>query len=192
MMHRARRGPLAAVLALVSLAPLAWVALALALGALVACSKPQPPQLTPQQAQVTSVDMTGFDMIVKMDAFNPNAFELSVQSVAAHVLVDGNQDLGTVTTSKPIALAANAHTAVDVPMSVKWKNAAGFATIAAARRPVPYTIDGTATVGGSRLNVDVPFKLQGTITAAQLQQAGLKSLQAIPGLQGLPGLAAPK
>jgi LEA14-like dessication related protein len=160
--------------------------------ALSACSKPQPPQLTPQQARVTSVDMNGFDMTVKMDAFNPNAFELSVQSVSAHVLVDGNQDLGTVTASKPIALAANAHSVIDVPMNVKWKNAASFAAIATSRKPVLYTVDGTATVGGKSLNVDVPFKLQGTMTAEQLQQAGLKSLQAIPGLQGLPGMAPPK
>jgi LEA14-like dessication related protein len=160
--------------------------------AVVACSKPQPPQLTPQQAKVTAVDMNGFDMTVKMDAFNPNGFELAVQSVVAHVIIAGNQDLGTVTASKPIALAANAHTAIEVPMNVKWKNASGFAAIATSRQPVPYTLDGTATVGGNRLNVDVPFKLQGTITAEQLQQAGLKSLQAIPGLQGLPGLVPPK
>jgi len=158
----------------------------------LACSKPQPPQLTPQQAKVTAIDVNGFDMTVKMDAFNPNGFELAVQSVVAHVIVDGNQDLGTVTASQPIALAANAHTAIDVPMNVKWKSASGFAAIATSRRPVPYTIDGTATVGGNRLNVDIPFKLQGTITAEQMQQAGLKSLQAIPGLQGLPGLVPPK
>lgn len=158
----------------------------------VACSKPQPPQLTPQQAKVTAVDMNGFDMMVKMDAFNPNAFELAVQSVVAHVVVDGNQDLGTVTASKPITLAASAHTPIDVPMTLKWKSATGFAAIAASRRPVPYTVDGTATVGGNRLNVDIPFKLQGTMTPEQLQQAGLKSLQAIPGLQGLPGLLPPK
>ncbi len=162
------------------------------LAAVVACDKPQPPQLTPQEAKVTAVDMTGFDMTVKMDAFNPNGFDLTVQSVVAHVIVDGNQDLGTVTASKAITLAANAHTTIDVPMNVKWKNAAGFATIAASRRPVPYTLDGTATVGGNRLNVDIPFKLQGTMTAEQLQQAGLKSLQGIPGLQGLPGLVPPK
>ncbi len=177
---------------LLALVPLVFTgALAVSAG----CSKPQPPQLTPQSARVTSVDMTGFDMTVKMDAFNPNAFELAVQSVVAHVIVDGNQDLGTVTASKPIALAANSHTAVDVPMTVKWKNATAFATIAASRRPVPYTLDGTATVGGNSLNVDVPFKLQGTITAEQLQQAGLKSLQNIPNmprLEGLPSLVPPK
>ena len=186
-----RRPLLVAILSLVAVAsPVASPVVAAV--ALAGCSKPLPPQLTPQQAKVTAIDANGFDMTVKMDAFNPNGFDLAVQSVVAHVIVDGNQDLGTVTTSKPIALAANAHTAIDVPMNVKWKNATGFVAIATSRRPVPYTVDGTATVGGDRLNVDIPFKLQGTITAEQLQQAGLKSLQAIPGLQGLPGLLPPK
>ena len=166
---------------------LSATALVVGLGA---CAKPQPPQLTPQEAKVTAVDMTGFDMRVKMDAFNPNGFALSIRTVVARVVVDGNQDLGTVTASQPINLPANAHTIIDVPMNVKWKGVGGFATIAAAKRPVPYTVDGTATVGGERLNMDVPFKLQGTITAEQLQQAGLKSLQGIPGLP--PGLLPPK
>jgi LEA14-like dessication related protein len=155
------------------------------------CTTPQPPQLTPQSAAITSVDIAGFDMRVKMDAFNPNGVELSIQSVTAHVIVDGNQDLGTVTASQAFTLPANAHTALDVPMSVKWKSVGNLATIAAARRDVPYTLDGTAKVGGERLNIDLPFKLTGTLTAAQLQQAGMKSLQAIPGLEGLPGLLPP-
>ena len=157
-----------------------------------ACSKPQPPQLTPKEAKVTSVDIGGFDLRVRMEAFNPNAVDLSVRSVVAKVLVDGNQDLGTVTASQPINLPANARTVIDVPLSVKWKSVGNLAAIAASKRPVNYTLDGTATVGGERLNVDVPFKMTGVITAEQLQQAGMKSLQGIPGLQGLPGLLPPK
>jgi LEA14-like dessication related protein len=157
-----------------------------------ACAKPQPPQLTPKEVKVTAVDLTGFDMRVKMEAFNPNGFDLSVRSVVAHVLVDGTQDLGTVTASEPINLPANARTVIDVPVTVKWKGATNFASLATSKRPIPYTVDGAATVGGSSLNVDVPFKLQGVITPEQLQQAGLKSLQAIPGLKGLPNLLPPK
>ena len=175
-----RRSALALVFALV------------ALSAAGACSKPQPPQLTPKEAKVTSVDLTGFDMRVKMEAFNPNGFDLSVRSVVAHVVVDGTHDLGTVTSAQPINLPANARTLIEVPLNMKWKGAADFASIASSKRPIPYTVDGTATVGGASLNVDVPFKLQGVITAEQLQQAGLKSLQGIPGLQGLPGLVPPK
>ncbi len=154
----------------------------------VACSKPQPPQLTPKEAKVTAVDLTGFDMRVKMEAFNPNGYDVSVRTVVAHVVVDGTHDLGTVTAAQPFNLPANARTVIDVPLSVKWKGAVNFASLATSKRPIPYAVDGTATVGGESLNVDVPFKLQGVITPEQLQQAGLKSLQAIPALQGLPNL----
>jgi len=156
---------------------------------IVGCTKPKAPQLTPKEVAVTAVDVAGFDMRVKMDAFNPNGFDIAVRSIVAHVIVDGTQDLGTVTASQPITLPANAHTLIDVPMNVKWKGIGGLATIAQARRPVPYTVDGKATVGGESLNVDLPFTLQGQITPEQVQQAAMKSLQAIPGLQ-LPGMPA--
>lgn len=157
-----------------------------------ACSKPQPPQLTPKEAKVTSVDLAGFDMRVKMEAYNPNGYDLSVRTVVAHVIVDATQDLGTVTSSQPINLPANARTLIEVPINVKWKSAGSVATLATAKRPVPYTVDGTATVGGEHLNVDVPFKMQGTLSPQELQQAGLKSLQNIPGLQNLPPGLLPK
>lgn len=165
------------------------LALTLAAGA---CSKPKAPELTPQEATITAVDLSGFDMRVKMDAYNPNGFPLAVRTVSARVVVDGTQDLGTVTSTQPISLPASAHTTLDVPMNVKWRSVGGLATIAAAQRPVPYVLDGTATIGGESLNVDVPFRMQGVLTAEQLQNAAMKSLQNLPGLQGLPGLMPPK
>ena len=156
------------------------------------CTKPKAPQLTPKEVAVTAVDIGGFDMRVKMDAFNPNGFDIAVRGIVAHVVVDGTQDLGTVSASQPIVLPANAHTLVDVPMSVKWKGISGLASLAQAKKPVPYTVDGTATVGGESLNVDVPFKLDGKITPEQVQQAAAKSLRGIPGLQGFPALSPPR
>ena len=156
-----------------------------------ACSKPQAPTLVPKEATVTDVSLTGFDMTVKLDAFNPNSFPISVRSLTADVIVNG-QDLGTVTSSQPINLPSNAHTLVDAPLNVKWKGAVGLANLAQARQPIPYTVDGKAAVGGESLNVDVPFKLTGTITPQQIQAATQKSIQqALPALQGLlPALPA--
>src|SRR4051794_33225515 len=91
------------------------------------CTKPKAPTLVPKEAAVTSVDLTGFDMRVKMDAFNPNSFAISVRSMTAHVIIDGTQDLGTVTASQPITLPPNVHTVIDVPMNVKWKGVGGLA-----------------------------------------------------------------
>lgn len=141
---------------------------------------------------MTDVSLTGFNMTVKLDAFNPNSFGISVQSVSAHVIVNGNQDLGTVTSNAPITLPANAHTNVDAPMNAKWKGVGMLAQLSQARQPIPYVVDGTASIGGEHLNVDVPFKLNGTITPQQLQAAAQKSVQdALPALQGiLPALPA--
>jgi LEA14-like dessication related protein len=171
-----------------------FLVFALVAVALAACQKPAPPQLTPKEVKVTGASLEGLDLRVKMDAFNPNGFELAVRSVVAHIVIDGTQDLGTVTASQPIVLPANAHTLVDVPLSVKWKGVGGLATIAGARKPVPYTVDGTASVGGEHLNVDVPFKLQGVITPEQAAEAAARSIGklGLPGLQGLPGLLPPK
>jgi LEA14-like dessication related protein len=156
------------------------------------CTKPQAPQLTPKEVAVTSVDVGGFGMRVKFEALNPNGFDIAVRTVVAHVIVDGTQDLGTVSATQPITLPANARTVIDVPMNVRWEGVGGLGALARAKKPVPYTVDGTATIGGEKLNVDLPFKLQGQITPEQVQQAALKSLQNIPGLQGLPGLLSPR
>ena len=59
---------------------------ATAIIAACACTKPQPPQLTPKEAKVTSVDISGFDLRVKMEAVNPNGIDLSVRSVVAKVI----------------------------------------------------------------------------------------------------------
>ena len=75
---------------------------------------------------------------------------------------------------------------------MKWKGLGGLASLAQAKKPVPYTVEGTATVGGESLNVDVPFKLEGKITPEQVQQALVKSLKGIPGLPGFPALAPPR
>ncbi len=146
------------------------------------CAKPKAPQLTPKEATFSSIDLAGFNLRVKMDAFNPNSFALSVRAISARVVIDGTQDLGLVTVSSPMSLAANSHTALDVPLAVKWTSLGTLASLAAARRSVPYAIDGTATVGGESLNLDVPFKFAGTLTERQLAEVAAKSMQGIPGL----------
>lgn len=163
------------------------LALPLALALLLAsagagCSKPKPPQLTPRSAKVTKLDLAGVDLRVEMEAFNPNGFDLAVRRVTGHVVIDGKYDLGTVAVDQPITLPAGARTNLDVPLSVKWNGAQTFAAIGAARRAVPYTVDGTATIGGERFNVDVPFTLKGEITEEQVVSAALRSLQNLPGL----------
>jgi LEA14-like dessication related protein len=159
-------------------------AAALAL-ALAACSRPEPPTLTPELATVTRVTPAGIDLQVRLDAYNPNGIEISARSVKANVMLDGKYDVGTVTVPMPLSLPAKKRTRLDVPLSVKWRDLTGLAALAASNRGVPYQLDGSVSLGGDTLNVDVPFRMGGTITHEQLVQAVTNSLPKLP-IPGLP------
>jgi LEA14-like dessication related protein len=154
-------------------------ALALSLG----CSKPDPPVLTPKSAKLSSVTLAGVGFDLSVEAYNPNNVELSARSVTGKVVLDGKYDLGTATMSKPVTLPAGARTMIDVPLALSWHDMTAFAQLAASNRAAPYTIDGTVTIGGERLNVDLPFHMTGTITHEELVQVTTKSLPALPGLK---------
>ncbi len=158
------------------LLPLVVVAL------LGACSPPEPPTLTVKSARVVSIDMQGMKVRVLAEAYNPNRIDLSLQGVTGHVMLDGKLDMGTVTLRKPMTLIAGARTPLDVPLEMEWKDLGALAAAAATTRDIPYTVDGTATVGGGRLSATLPFKIQGTVTRQQLAQLAAGSLPRLPSL----------
>lgn len=159
--------------------------LALALAGSVAasgCSKPEPPRITPKEARVRSIGPAGVDLLVTVEAVNPNRVGLSVRSVTGKARLDDRWDLGMVTIAKPIVLPPGTPTTIDAPMTMAWADVQSLAVLAASPRPVPYVVEGTVSIGGERLNVDVPFSLSGTISREDLARAALGSIPAIPGL----------
>jgi LEA14-like dessication related protein len=154
-------------------------ALALSFG----CSKPDPPVLTPKSAKLSAISVAGVSFDLSVEAYNPNSVELSARSVTGKVVVDGKYDLGAATISTPISLPAGARTTLDVPLALNWHDVGALAQLAAQSRPVPYTVDGTVTVGGERLNVDLPFHMTGTITHEKLVEVTTRSLPTIPGIK---------
>jgi LEA14-like dessication related protein len=151
---------------------------------LVACSRPEPPTLTPELAAVTAITAQGIDLRVQIQAYNPNRIDLSTRSLKANVTLDGKYDLGTVTVPAPLKLPSKKWTRLDVPLSVKWQDLTSILALGAQRRGVPYQVNGTVSVGGETLNVDLPFRLAGTITHDELLKAVGSSLPGLP----LPGL----
>jgi hypothetical protein len=146
-----------------------------------ACKKPLPPKVTPKEARVTAISSRGLDVLLKVEATNPNAMTLSARSVTGKAKLDGRYDLGTVTIEKPVVLPPNnVPTMIDVPMTLPWSDLTTLGIVASATRPLPYTIEGTVAIGGERFNVDVPFRIDGTITREQIAGAALKSLPPLP------------
>ena len=58
--------------------------LAAALG-LAACSRPEPPTITPVSGRVTSIGTNGIALSAKLEADNPNGFEVSIKSLSATI-----------------------------------------------------------------------------------------------------------
>jgi LEA14-like dessication related protein len=162
--------------------PLA-LASAVALFACCSCSKPQPPTLVPLSATVSQISPEGLNLALAINATNPNTIDLSSQKVTAHVVVDQSIDLGETTYAQGVNLPAGKTTLVNVPVSVKWVNLAALVQLGAVNRPVPYSVDGTVSLGGTLLNVTLPFHFEGQIAHDQMVNAAVHSLPAIPGIK---------
>lgn len=154
----------------------------LAFSTALGCSKPEPPKLSPKKVSVVAVGTAGLDLMLEIEATNPNGFTLSAQSFTGKATLDGKWQMGTVTVSKPVSLPPKVPTMVDVPLSLPWTDAMALASLATVQRPIPYVVEGSVKIGGEKLNVDVPVSMSGTITREQIANAALKSLPAIPGL----------
>ena len=149
--------------------------------AIAGCQKPEPPRLTPKEARVVALSPQGLDVLVKVEALNPNRMTLSAQAVTGKAKIDGKYELASVTITRPITLPPSTPTMIDVPMTLAWVDPRAVASLAATAKEVPYVFEGTVRVGGERLNVDLPFSMTGTISREQILAAALKGLPALPG-----------
>ena len=127
-----------------------------------------------------SISLAGLKLDVQVDATNPNGSELTAQKVSGKVTMNG-QPLGTIEVPENVTLPAKATTAITATLDSPWQNVQMLAPLAASGKPIPYSVDGSVTVGGAKINVDLPYHLDGVITPQQMRAAIAASLP--PGLK---------
>jgi LEA14-like dessication related protein len=147
-----------------------------AAGLAFGCAKPQPPTVKPVSIRATAVSPERLKLAVELDVHNPNSFPLAVQNVTGILSLDNGATLGAASAEPRTTLPSQASTAVTLDLEVPWQNLAALAPFALAGTDVPYRFDGTAKLGGERLNTDVSFKLDGKLTRAQVIELGLRGL----------------
>jgi len=156
-----------------------WLLLALALLSLTtACAKPKPPTLTPKSAQVLAVNGTGVTLAVSFDVANPNRFPLVVHAVDGRFSLGpaAGVELGKAHAAPASSIPAEGTSTVTSEIAIDWTNLAALTPFLLSPAAVPYRFDGTATLGGESLNVNLPLTLTGELTRAQLINAGLGGL----------------
>jgi LEA14-like dessication related protein len=154
--------------------PVAGVLASVAL--LCACSKPAPPTLTPRAARVTSVEPSGLVLTLELDVQNPNSFPLIAQAVDGTLELANGTELGRAHAEPNGSIPANSASSVSSELRVPWTNLGALAPLLASPADVPYRFRGTATLGGERLNLRLPFELGGVLSRAQVLEIGLRGL----------------
>lgn len=149
-----------------------------ALVAVPACTPPEPPSIAVKKSTITSIDLKGMRVAVEVEATNKNKFDFSIASFDGTLALDG-KEVGKVTLVKPVVLPPGG-TTLEVPLFLTWNDAAGIAQLAIAGRDLPYVLDGTASVGGSKLTVAVPIKVKGSVPKEELAKTVQRSFQNLP------------
>lgn len=156
--------------------------LAAAVALASACSKPEPPTITPISGRVTQITSSGIHVEAKLEAHNPNSFEIGVKSATATIVLDGKHNIGTVTTPHAIKLPAKKKKIIDIPIALNWSNVASLAPLAMSNRDIPYEASGKVKVSAESIELELPFTVTGVVTHAQMQQAVGSAIPKLPGL----------
>jgi len=145
-----------------------WLLLVLAL---LACARPQPPQVSPRVVQVAAVSPAGIDLDVQLAVHNPNTFSLSAEAVSGTLYVGNEQRLGRGEARPRQPIPGKSDGVVASRVHIDWADVTALLPLLREER-VPYELRGDVTLGGESLNVTLPFSLSGVLTRAELIQAG--------------------
>jgi LEA14-like dessication related protein len=161
--------------------PLALAAAPLVL-ALLACSKPEPPTVRPVSGRFVGISQTGLDVEAKLEATNPNDFEIKVKSFTADVTLDHQIKVGSVTSESTITLPAKQKKVFDIPISVRWESVSALVPLGLSNRNVPWEAEGKVKLSADGLDVSLPFKVDGMLSHQQIMTAVRNSLPHVPGM----------
>lgn len=152
---------------------LMWGAAVVAIGAVAGCSALgkqafQQPVVALKDVAVQGVGLTGGQLAVKLNVFNPNGYRLDATRLSYNVVVgDGSNttSLATGVVNSNFTVQSGDSTTVTIPVSFT------YAGIGAAGRQllntggVAYRVNGDVTVGTVVGNFTVPYSSTGNFTA---------------------------
>jgi LEA14-like dessication related protein len=139
----------------------------------VGCAKPKPPTLTPRSAQVSAIKPDGVQLALVLGAHNPNGFPIIAHAVTGTFELQDGTSLGSAQSSESFTIPAEGDQDLKATLDVRFDSLSALAPYAMAARAVPYRIRGSARLGSDKLNVDVPFTIDGQLTPEQVVAASL-------------------
>lgn len=114
------------------------------------------PQVALERIEVTGLSLTGgtFDLI--LDVYNPNTYELRSTRIELGLDLEGTH-FGDALVDRPLALSAENHSRVVVPVRFEWSAVGAAARALVARQALQYRLTGAVLadtpVGERRITV---------------------------------------
>jgi len=122
------------------------------------------PEVSLEVIEITGIGLNGGTLDLVLDVFNPNGYDIRGTRVELGLDLEGTH-FGDALIERPLALAAEQHSRVVVPVRFEWAGVGAAARALIERQAVAYTLAGAVIVdtpiGDRRVGVsrqgDVPL-----------------------------------
>ena len=125
----------------------------------------QQPVVNLRDVSVQGVGLTGGQLAVKLNVFNPNGYRLDATRLSYSVAVGDNVNLATGVLDSQFSVQSGDSTIVTIPVSFTYAGIGAAGRQLLNQGAVPYRVNGDVTVGTVVGNFTVPYSSTGRFTA---------------------------
>jgi LEA14-like dessication related protein len=125
----------------------------------------QQPVVQLKDVAVQGVGLTGGQLAVKLNVYNPNGYRLDATRLSYNVLVGDNVNLANGTLDGQWSVNSGDSTIVTIPVAFTYAGMGAAARQMMNSGAVPYHVNGDVTVGTVVGNFTVPYSSSGNFTA---------------------------
>ncbi len=138
---------------------------------LAGCERVRAPEIKPEQVTTAKITTQGADVETTLAVYNPNKSTLTANGVDTKVTLGGKPNVARAVVTDILTMPGGKRVSVKMPIKVVWLDAAAIAALAETKQPAEYVVEGTVHFAGTDAAVVTPFKVTGTMSAAELAQA---------------------
>jgi LEA14-like dessication related protein len=125
----------------------------------------QQPVVNLRDVSVQGVGLTGGQLAVKLNVYNPNGYRLDATRLSYSVAVGDNVNLATGVLDSQFTVQSGDSTVVTIPVSFTYAGIGAAGRQLLNQGAVPYRVNGDVTVGTVVGNFTVPYSSTGRFTA---------------------------
>lgn len=138
------------------------------------CDRVRAPELKAEGVGSPTITPSGAMLEATLAVFNPNSDALTANGIDSKVTIGGKPNVARAVVTESLVLPGGQHTKIKMPIQVAWTDRAALASLADTKQNQPFVVEGIVHYAGKASAVQTPFRVEGTMTAAELAQAAAR------------------